>query len=468
MRNKLIIFISILIPPLIALYIFFPLLFFYFFQDDWFNFNITNINNIQGYISFFKFRNDIIAYRPVGLQTFFFVYRHLFDLNALPIRIINFGLLALSYTLVMQLFFKISKSKFIGYFTGTLWIVSSIHFMNIGVINYNLLGTFFWLIIFLLYLKYIETSKKIFYLLSILTFVFTLGIFENVLSWPFAAGVLSLIVLKKSFKDVLKIFLPFAIISVAYLLIRQIFIAHLDIIEYETTFNVASIKTFFWYVLWAFNVPEEFKKQILHSLLVFNPIFFKEYKGLIISAFAFAVAIIMLGIIVPVVKARRAIRVKSMKLVLYSIFWFCLTIFPVLLLPNHNFIMYLTLPLIGLCFLISYLIFLSKLKILYPVIFVVWLLSSINTLNFYKVNFFMVSSQKVSRDFTINMKNKFPILPHGAVVYYPLNFKGDRQALLGQNAIRALYKDQTLVVLYSYQDIKNYFIVNPGENLFIY
>lgn len=468
MRNKFIIFISVLIPPLIALYIFYPLLSFYFFQDDWFNFNITNINNIQGYLSFFKFRDDIIAYRPIGLQTFFFLYRIFFGLEALPVRIINLGLLVLTYMLIMRLFYKISKSKFVGFFTGSLWIVSSIHFMNIGVINYNLLGTFFWLIIFLVYVKYTKNSKKIYYLLSILIFIFTLGIFENILSWPIAAGVYTIFFLQKSYKVTFRRFLPFIVISAGYLIIRQTFVAHLSIVEYETTFNLSSIKAFFWYILWSFNVPEEFKKQILHSIVVFNPIFFNEYRSLVVSAFSFASAIIILGIGIPLVTIKRAVVEHSAKLILYSIFWFCLTIFPVLLLPNHNFIMYLTLPLIGLCFLISYLIHLSNLKIFYPMIFILWLFSSMNTLNFYKKNFFMVSSQKISRDFTINIKNKFPILPQGSVIYYPLSFKADRQALLDQNAIRALYKDQTLVILYSYQEIRNYFSVNHGKYLYIY
>lgn len=468
MKNRLIFFILILIPPLIALCLFYPLFSFYFFQDDWFNFNITNINSIQGYISFFKFRNDIIAYRPIGLQTFFFIYRHLFGLNALPVRIINFELLVLSYVLIMRLFYKISKSKFVGFFAASLWILSSIHFMNIGVINYNLLGTFFWLTIFLLYLNYIKNKHTTIYLLTIFTFIFTLGIFENVLSWIPAAGFYTLIILKKPFKEVFNIFLPFITICIIYVSIRQMFVAHLSIIEYKTTFNLESIKAFVWYILWAFNVPEEFKKQIQHFLIVFNPVFFNEYKNLVITAFFLVVTIMTLGIVFPVVSARKLLKGQSVKLVIYSIFWFCLTIFPVLLLPNHNFIMYLTLPLIGICFLISYLIFLSKHKSLYFIVFIVWLFSSINTLNFYKVNFFMVNSQKVSGEFAKNIKSRFPFLPRNAVIYYPLSFHGDRQALLEQNAIQAIYRDQTLTILYTNQELKNFIKKNSGNYLYIY
>ena len=104
-------FILTLTPLFVAMHLFGFTLNYYFFQDDWFNFNITNINSIKDYLNFFAFRDDIIAYRPLVLQTQYFLFRSIFGLNAFALRVINFSLLFISYILVMYLARRILKNS---------------------------------------------------------------------------------------------------------------------------------------------------------------------------------------------------------------------------------------------------------------------------------------------------------------------------------------------------------------------
>src|SRR3990167_6930281 len=62
----------------------------YFFQDDWFSFRISNARTVADLISFFAPRNDVIYYRPLGMQLPFFLMQRIFGLSPLPYRFLSF------------------------------------------------------------------------------------------------------------------------------------------------------------------------------------------------------------------------------------------------------------------------------------------------------------------------------------------------------------------------------------------
>ena len=80
---------------------------------------------------------------------------------------------------------------------------------------------------------------------------------------------------------------------------------------------------------------------------------------------------------------------------------------------------------------------------------------------------FPASYQKVSNDFVANIKRKYPYLPPKALVYYHLSFRPDEQALLDQNAIQALYKDQTINIFYTKESLRKFWI-NTSEKRPVY
>jgi len=466
-KQRIVKFILVITPILVSLYLFRFTLNYYFFQDDWFNFNISAINSTKELINFLKFRDDIIAYRPLEIQTQYFLIRYIFGLNAFAFRVINFSLLFISYILLIYLLRNILKNSKAALFSAALWVTSSFHFMNLGMINYHLWGTMFWLMNFLLILRFTKTKKNALYLLSVILYVISLGIWEFAISLPII--VTAYLIYARRFKvvDVLKIFLPFYLITSVYLIIRHLFVAHLPILEYETTFNLESLRALFWYILWTFNIPEEFKKQIADNLIFLRGEFLKDFWKLVLVTFSGAVLLIFLGIIYPLYKTLKNKIVVNFRLITFFFFWFGVAIFPVLLLPNHNFMMYLTLPSIAIYLFISYLTFKTNHKYLPYAIFFLWIVLSFVTVRFYRINMFPASYQKVSNDFVANIKRKYPYLPPKALVYYHLSFRPDEQALLDQNAIQALYKDQTINIFYTKESLRKFWI-NTSEKRPVY
>ncbi len=439
---------------------------YFFFQDDFFEINISKAHNVADYLNFFKFRNDIIAYRPISLQTYFFTSSQIFGFNAGGFRVITFTFLFASYLLLAKIIEKITKSKLIAFTTASLWLLSSIHFMAITWIAaaYNIIGTSFWFMTSYLFLRYIDSQNKKYYLLSLIAFLLTIGSFEFSITWPAIFGVYYLIVLKKGFQKSIKTFLPFAIISAIYLVLRLYLIKVPQILEYKTTFNIDSIKALFWYFLWTFNIPEEFKKQIVTKLLIFNPKFLNEYWQLVVETFGAALVIITLGIITPVINLIRKKRSGDLQILLFAAAWFVIGISPVLVLPNHTFTMYLTLASIGIYFLISYLLVRSGLEKLIAPLIIIWILSSLVTLSFYRENSWMVESQRFASSFYLQIKQEYPILPHNSQVYYPLTDHRYLQALLGNNAIQAIYNDPTLSIYYNKVSLMEFWRQNPHQS----
>src|SRR3989344_9493147 len=262
----------LIIPPLISFFLFQSSLNYYFFQDDFFNLRISKAENFINLINFFKFNNDIVGYRPITLQTYFFSLSSLFGLNPFAFRIINYIFFIASFFLIIEVSKKIFRNKLISIISASLWILSSIHFTAITWISaaWTIIGTFFWLLTSLLFLKFLEKKGIIFYSLSLIVFLITIGSFEFSVTWPVIFGFYYFLVLGNSLMKSLKILAPFILVSFIYIILRLFFIKIPQITEYQLSFNQELIKALLWYFLWTFNIPEEFKKQVVNNLIVFN------------------------------------------------------------------------------------------------------------------------------------------------------------------------------------------------------
>lgn len=443
---------------------------YYFFQDDFFEINISKAANFQDYLSFFKFRDDIIAYRPVSLQNYFFLSNKLFDLNPVGFRLIVFSVFLVNAYLVAKVIHKISGNKNIGLLTSSFWVTSSIHFMTLSWIAaaYNLIGTFFWLLTSILFLNFVRTNRLITYHLALITFLLTIGSFEFSITWPVIFGFYYFFVLKNSLARSLKLFLPFIAISIVYLVLRLLLIKIPQIIEYKTTLNFDSLKALFWYVLWSFNIPEEFKKQIATNLIVFNPKFSQEYWPLILKTFYGAILIITAGTILPsVLIFRRKLNI-NIKFLVFFISWFLIAVSPVLLLPNHTFSMYLTLASIGIYSLLAYLIVLQNKPFLVAFVFILWVYTAYTTLSFYKVNSWIVEAQSFAKTFSSDIKKQYPYLPKNSIIYFPHQDHRHEQALLQHHALRTFYNDQSLLIYYNKEELLKAVTTKPNHPVYIF
>jgi len=449
-------FISILAPIFISFLLYKFTFNFFFFQDDFFHLRISKAENFNELLNFFKFRNDIIGYRPVTIQFYFSLLYGLFKLNPLVFRIFNFLIFIGAFFLIIETVYLISKKKIIGLITASLWILSSIHFMTLTWISasYQLIGTFFWLLTSQFFLKFVEKSKVIYYLLSLGAFFLTIFSFEFSVTWPVIFFTYFFLVLRNEFIKSIKIFSPFIVVTIFYLILRYLFKEVPQIEDYRFQININSFKAFFWYFLWALNVPEEFKYQIINNLVLLNKKFLSDFWLLTIKSYIGVVLIIVLGIIVPIIKSIRSKLELNLRLIIFTIIWFIIGIAPVLVIPKHTFLMYLTLPSIGIYLLIAYLVVkLRNIKLIFA-LFVVWIFTSITTLTFYKNHSYMNEAQKFSKQFYYQIKNKFPSVQPSSIIFYPLTNKTHIQALSNQNAIKVIYNDLSIEIYFNEDDLK--------------
>ena len=439
---------------LISLFLYHPTFDYYFFQDDFFEINISKAQNLSQYLSFFKFRDDIIAYRPISLQNYFFISGNLFALNPIGFRFITFILFFLSGLLIYKLVARILKNAQAAAITSFLWLTSSIHFMSLTWIAaaYNIIGTFFWLVTSVIFIRYLETKKITLYLLSFTFYLITVGSYEFSVTWPAIWGFYYFLIMKNPLVKSAKMFSPFIIVSVIYLLARLVMIKIPQIPQYQIAASFESLKSFFWYFLWSFNIPEELKKQVVTNLIGLNPIFLAEFWKLTFISFTSFLWTITLAVAFPILTKK---HLASVKLILFSLMFFTLAISPVLILPNHTFSMYLALASIGIYTLLAYLLTLLKSRAAVFLVLSIWIFSSFVTISFYRINSWMIEAQKVGRTFTASIKHQFPNLPGNSTVLYYLPNPWQWQALSYGEAIKTIYNDQTLGIYYNEEGLRN-------------
>lgn len=455
---------------LFSLFLYQSSLDFFFFQDDFFEINISKAQNLKEYLEFFKFRDDIIAYRPISLQNYFFVSNNLFKLNPIGFRTITYLAFIISSALIVKVITEITKNSKVGLLTASIWLLSAIHFMSLTWIAaaYNIIGTFFFLLTSLCFLSFLKTKKFILYPLSLFLFIITIGSFEFSLTWPIIFGFYYFYVLKYPLSKTLKVFFPFLVVASVYLILRLVLIKIPQITEYKTMFNVDSLKALFWYVLWTFNIPEEFKKQILNNLLIFNPKFTREYWPLIFKTFLGAFLVLVVGVVIPLFKIIKNQKFTHFPVLVFGSVWFVVGIAPVLILPNHTFSMYLTLSSIGIYLIVAYLLvnFGSAIKVI--ILLLVWFLTTYTTLSFYKLNSWMVEAQRFSLEFSQDIAEQLPVLPQDSIIYFYHPDTRHHQALLGSHAVRTIYQDLSLSIYYNKKSLLEAVSANYGKPVYIY
>lgn len=349
---------SIFLLPLIM---FFPSLFVFYTNDDFFLLKISNISNITGFLNFFNILHGpegLGMYRPLTTQVFYFLSWKFFNLNPLGLHIISsiflFGIIYLVYRLAIELF----KNEKVALISAFLYAVSATHFGHLYYLaTFQELGmTFFVLMSCLSFLK----QKNI---LSFIFFVLALMSKETAVVTPMLIGLLYIYQKYNGYKAAnLKKFLvllsPFIICLFAYFFIRVTSYGFAAGDSYVWNFSpLKFINTIFWYLLWAFNIPETLLDFIGSGLKV-NPNLFlywsKEIMPILVL-FIIQMALIAGVVIKYIFRKGKSIIAERDPVLVFCVLWFLITLLPVAFLPLHKFTFYLTLPLIGVAFRIGYL-----------------------------------------------------------------------------------------------------------------
>lgn len=326
---------------------YFPIFFYGFSQDDFihqYSSQAKNFGEVLNFFNPFAHFPDIFFYRPLTTQFYFFINNLLFGFNPIPFRTEALAVHLLNSFLVYKLVLKLDNKRPIAILSSLFYGISAIHFLSLFYISsFQQIGrAFFMLSSMILFLKFLEDKKKLFYTGSLLTFVLALLSKETSIVLPFLLAVLIFFKLEKSsYKNALLQTLPFFAVAGIFLLIR--------LSGFNSVFNEGAysfqidIKTFYnnlkWYLLWIFGLPE-----IISTYPSLGPasikMFARDYQ--LSLPILVSLAILISSLLAGFWKFK-GIDQKQ----LWFTFFFCLvSIAPVLFLNGHRYPQYLDLPLV--------------------------------------------------------------------------------------------------------------------------
>lgn len=393
-----------------AFTIFYPSLFVFYTNDDFFFLKISQVDRLTGFLNFFSLAGGpegFGMYRPLTTQVFYFLSHALFSLNPLGLHVISFliffGVIFMVYKLALLLLPSsetMKQSDNIAVVSAFLYAVSMTHFAHLYYLAaFQELGmTLFVLLSVYFFVKFLSAKRIILYLLSLISFLLALASKETAVVTPLLLGLVYFFLKSQGLKTVSikKFFLlssPFAICLFAYLFIRVYSYGFASGDTYIWDFSIAKFfNTLFWYLLWSFNLPETLLDFIGPGLKV-NPNLWlywsKEFLPIFILFALQTCAVVFMFL--------RFLFRQKLITIHYSLFttlWFLTSLLPVVFLPAHKFTFYLTLPLVGIVFLLSRLFLNSRLLIFYCLI---WSILSVLTIRHTVNTNWITQGQKISK-----------------------------------------------------------------------
>jgi hypothetical protein len=342
----------------------------YFFGDDFINFNLARVNSWRDVISFF---NPIVApknfpfYRPLTTQFYYWLLRLTVGPNPLVFHLINFAFFLISLFLVYILVRLLVRERIMAYLTVFFYAFSSSHFYRLYYLSqFQELGlVVYYLSSLIFYFLYIKKRKTGYILLTWFMFILTFLAKETAITLPLAYILVDLFFIRKQgfikwLKSRLKTWAPFILFTTVYMGIRFFIFGYSHGQEYQFVFNLKStVNNLLWYGLWSLGLPELFVNvKLIASKYIINPelfIAFGHYGLLTMTFFLLFIANLLITLFLCVTKVKKPIKTKLLRVVIFSVFWFGLTLFLVAFFPFHKFSYSLTLPMFAIAFSLGYL-----------------------------------------------------------------------------------------------------------------
>lgn len=374
---------------IVSIAMFYPSLSAFFTHDDFYFLKISKVGSLSEFANFFNLAKDVDGigvYRPLTLRAYYYLGSTVFNLNPLSMQIISFITFLIDIFLVGYLAKLLTKNEKIAALTLFLYATSVTHFGQLYYIGafQELFITFTFLSSIIFFAKYELQKSKV----RNLVFSFSFFLF-GLVSKETAAMIPPTLILvhyylkfvnkvKISFRSLVVSLTPYIFVTIIYLLLHFFSFGLIAGDSYIWDFSFTrALNTTGWYILWSLNIPEMFV-DFIGPGVHFNPNLMKYWSADVIPIFALFILQTVLVCYV-VIKSKVFNHKQSLAksefgkyIILFSVLWFVLTLLPVAFLPLHKFTYYLTLPLFGVVFLLSYLFINLKSKI-YILFCLVWL-----------------------------------------------------------------------------------------------
>lgn len=390
----------LLLTFLISFILFYPSLFGFYTNDDFYHLKISHATSVHEFINFFNLvegSSGQLLYRPLTTHVFYFLGWGLFNLNPIGLHIVSFVLLFIVIYCVYKLALLISENEKMAVISAFLYAVSATHFGHLYYLATEIVlgAVFFPTVIF--FTKYIKSRSNGYLILSIIFFVLSLLAKENSVVLP-AVFVLLYVYFQITKKTKIKVgkfllsLIPFAIILAVYMYFHFFYYGFVSGDSYLWNLSpIKALNTILWYGLWSFNLPEMLVDFVGPGLKI-NPNLLKYWGDQIIPIlvlFVVQLCVLFYAIFKSKIFSR---KYES----LFCVGWFLITLSPILFLPLHKFTFYLTLPLFGVVLLLSYLFVKSRSLVL--ILFcVVWTITSLLALNFTRQTNWITQGEGIAR-----------------------------------------------------------------------
>ena len=306
-------------------------------------------------------------YRPMQVVSYLFTFQ-IGGLNPLPFHILNILIHLSNAVLIFFLIKKIFKKDILAFFTSLLWVVHPIHTEAVTYMSGtpDPLITFFALMSFILYIKFRESSKLHYILLSALSFVFALFSKETIVIFPGLLVIYEFINAEKrfSFKN-LKSHLKnyyctfiFLGISIIYFIMRLTVLKFGDTLNFYTTANVYSSSLYFRILTFMASLLAYYYLLFFPANLHMErnfPIFIDFFNWQIFLSLAILLA---LGFILYTYLRKSEIT-QAGKIITFGILWFFISFIPMSgIIPVNSILLehWLYFPSIGFFLLVAFLL----------------------------------------------------------------------------------------------------------------
>lgn len=355
-----------------SFFLFYPLAKTSFFQDDYFLLDISQAQNFKEFLAFFKPRQDVIFYRPLSMQIWYFLLRTFFDLKSYWFHLSGLIIFLFNLLVLYRLLLKITKKKELAFLTTFFYGTSGIHYLSLiwSAAFHYIIGCLFFNLSLYFFVSYNHKRKKSDFLFSLIFYI--LALLSEETSFFLFFLIFYFLIIFKGFKgkisflrEKIKILLPFFLIASFYLFFR-FKVAKIPFGQEDYIFKIDNkiFKNLYWHILWVLNIPEDFKFQWL-SFSKINPLFIKDFSFYFYSLFGLFIFVVILIYFLPLffliknLIKKRSFRKIFFKFSFFGLGWFFLGLIPAIFFPYHQYPYFLTFSAIG-----FYLFFLIPLGLL--------------------------------------------------------------------------------------------------------
>jgi len=349
---------------LVILFLFYPALSNFYTHDDFFCFNIAQATTLKEFVQFFDPLHSPTGwgyYRPLFTQVLYYFIANVFNYNSVAAHLLALVMFLIVCALVYKLLLQLTENKYQSYLGIFLYAASASHFTHLYTIANQELGhAIFFLLSVILFIKYLNSRERKYITFSVLTFIAALMSKELAVTLPIILILTYFFLIlqrkiKLNIKDFVRIHIPYFTVLVIYLYLH---IFHYGMIQGDSYIWSISLGTLLnslvWYGLWSVNVPKMLSDFVGPGLNLNPKLMLYWGRQIIPIALLFAAfcSITLAMIITTVRKYKR----EDYLLYIFAFIWFSLILSPVLFLQWHKFWDYLTLPLIGIVLVLSFLI----------------------------------------------------------------------------------------------------------------